>query len=484
MLEIKEMLDRKIAERVKQRDRLDILFITDADSRLYNLRGITAMEDFVRYYQTISDVSLVTMGSDRVNQLQPDLSKFTVVWVDNVANPALSRYIDAERERITELVVPHWKDGLDELEAECDKARAEYAELMNKVNAEIEQVSDNKAAVDAVMKKYQAKIDELTEKSKAADTYREQVAEYRAISSTRFIYALDEFIWEGPGRRQNNVMYVKVVEDLIVACDELVVPNAQMAQLIGTFNFIGKKPTAVVPSFMSERFYPVHKIFKKSNSGVSSIRKPKILIKGLVIPDAIQSYIYYNYKNADITISTGGVLQDRVYELVVKREVKNIVHWSNLASNSRNVTTTLAYERDVDFDFVILTMMDDPSDSIYTVADVDIDALQAVACGSVVLAQIDDIGYAPGMHICKETGLSFGKDITTEKFAAMITKWSKCVNWDNAHEKQRKLLDTRMVNSTSVMGGFYGAMTGKPVSEQRNEVIKKLIEAENTPDAK
>jgi hypothetical protein len=46
--DIKQMLAQKVAERVPQRDKFNILFITDRDSRLYPLRGITAMEDLPR----------------------------------------------------------------------------------------------------------------------------------------------------------------------------------------------------------------------------------------------------------------------------------------------------------------------------------------------------------------------------------------------------------------------------------------------------
>lgn len=442
MSDIKELLDKKVEERVNRKDRFDILFISDADSRMYNMRGITAMEDFCRFYGGIADVSLVTMDSRRVCQIRPDLSKFTVVWVDNVVNRELARFIDEERNRITENVLPGWHEDVVDMEKEIDGAG-----------------SDEDA--DKVRKEY--------------DEYLFDVGEYRALSSTRFIYALDEFIWEGPGGRQNTVQYVKTAEDLIIACDELVVPNTQLAQAITDFRFVGNKPIAVVPTFMSERFYPVHRIFKRSNSGVSSIRKPKILIKGLVIPKAIQDYIFYNHDKADITVSTGGVLEDRVYELLLKKEIRNLVHWSNPLVTDRNIVTTQAIERDCSFDFVVLTMPDDPTDSVYTVADVDTDALSAVACGAVVFAQIDDIHYGDGIHICKETGLTFGHDITVEQFKSMITKWSSCVSWDNAHEKQRKLLETRMVGSNYVMGGFYGAMAGKLVSEKRNDAISKLV---------
>ena len=123
MPDIKEMLKQKVAERVKQVDRFDILFITDGASRMYNLRGITAMEDFARFYDSsgkTAKISLVTMDSTRACQLKPDFSKFSIVWFDNVANRELSRIVDEQRLRITEDVLPGWKEDLDDFEYEED----------------------------------------------------------------------------------------------------------------------------------------------------------------------------------------------------------------------------------------------------------------------------------------------------------------------------------------------------------------------------
>jgi len=474
MPDIKEMLKQKVAERVKQVDRFDILFITDGASRMYNLRGITAMEDFARFYDSsgkTAKISLVTMDSTRACQLKPDFSKFSIVWFDNVANRELSRIVDEQRLRITEDVLPGWKEDLDDFEKEIAAASKKYEEAV--AAAEVAAGGPDHTETD----EEQAAAKALKEIVKERDEYLADVAEYRAISSTRFIYALDEFIWEGPigSGRSNTVNYVKTVEDLIVSCDALVVPNTQMAKLIGTFRFVGNKDIAVVPTFMSERFYPVNKIFKRAGSNSSSIRKPKILFKGPVIPTALQNYIFYYHDKADITISTGGVLQERVYKLLCEGKIKNIVHWSHPNLSDRALLHTQAVERDVPFDFVILTMPDDPADCIYCVADADTDALEAVACGAVAIAQIDDINYDDGVHICKETGLTFGHSITVEKFVALITKWSSCVSWDNAHEKQRKLLDTRMVGSDAIMGSYYGVMCGKLVSAERADTIKKML---------
>lgn len=486
--DIKQMLAQKVAERVPQRDKFNILFITDRDSRLYPLRGITAMEDFCQFYSAIADISLVTMDSKRVCELRPDLSKFTTVWIDNVANRELVKFIDSERNRITEEVLPNWSDGFAELSAECDKYGAELAELNAKISAEIEKFGEDEAAANKYWDSVKGQVEELEKKAGEADEYLADIAEYRALSSVRFLYALDEFIWEGPGGRQNTVNYVKIAEDLMTACDAIVVPNAQLAKLITEFQFIGKKDIAVAPTFLSDRFYPTYKLFKRSNSGVSSIRNPKVLIKGLVIPKAIQDFIYWNHEKDhdkyDITICTGGVLDDRVYKLLCDGHIKNITHWSDPRLNDPKLARTgalqrqVAIERDIPFDFVILTMTDKPDESIYSVADVDNDALAAIACGAVAIAEINQVGYGPGMHICKETGLTFGPDISVEQFKALLEKWRSCASWDNAHEKQRKLLSTRMVGSNAVMGGFYGAMNGKLVSMQRNDEISKLLAAE------
>ena len=425
--DISEMLAKKIEERVNGRDRFDILFITDGASRLATIRGIDAMEDFRRFYSGVADISVVCMDSDRVVSLGTDLSKYNVVWLDNVANPALNRYISEFLVGYTEELLPEWQKGTEELSDE--------------------------------------------EKGK----YYAEVSEYRALHC-RIVYALDEFIWEGPGGRQNTVMYVKTVEDAAAISDEVVVPNAEMAKAIREFGFLGDKEMVVVPTFMSERFFPVHRVNKKSSSYASTIRKPRILVKGLTIPKAVQDYIVYDSDKIDFTVSTGGDLEDKLIELLGKKTVRNIVHWSNPVINERNIVTTMSVERDSRFDFVILTMPDKVDDSIYSVTDVDTDALMAIASGAVAIAEIDDIGYGTGTHVCQETGMTFGKDIKVDELRKMITKWSICVNWDSAYEKQRKLLDQRLAQSEPVMGGYFNAMLGKRVSEARMKTLKAMME--------
>lgn len=427
-IDFRKLIDEKIAENMQYRPRFDILYVSDDASRLAFTRGLRALEEFKTFYggSGIANVSIVSMDSKRFVDIKPDLSNYTVVWVDNVANAAFNSELTISMRALLHKLVPDFADEYAALEGD---AREEFAMMANK---------------------------------------------YRA-QNCRIVYALDEYVWEAPVGRAKNIITVKVVEDAMSMSDCVVVPNAELGDALTEIGFVTPdKEVLVLPTFMSDTFYPVNKIFEKSSSMASNIRKPRILIKGTEIPMNVQKFIIDGFDKYDITVCSVGELCKTVMKLLEKRVVKNLQHWANPAVTYKNAGKTAAIERDAAFDFVILTVPTDVENDIYNITNVDNDALMAIASGAVAFAGVDDVHYGKGMHICVETGLTFGKDTEPKRIAEMVGEWSICSNWDEAYSKQRELLKERLISSQSVQSGFFHIMIGREESEARQQAAKTV----------
>ena len=123
-------------------------------------------------------------------------------------------------------------------------------------------------------------------------------------------------------------------------------------------------------------------------------------------------------------------------------------------------------ERDAGFDFVLLTEPEHVDEDIYNITIADTDAILAISSGSVVFAQIAEAGFAPGVHICNESGKDFvfGQDTSVKELMAMLEKWRITVNWDEAYTKQRTLMEHRLVSDPKVLAGYFHSMLGRRVS--------------------
>lgn len=429
-MNLQKKIDQFVDESCKGKVRFDILYVSDETSRLSFVRGTTALTEFKHFYGNIATVTVTTMDSESFVHSMPDLSKYNVLWIDNVAsrtfNQAALKCIDS----YLNILVPKWRD--------------EYAKI--------------------------------TDEKKKSD-FIEKLNEYRSLN-IRIIYALDEFVWEAPAGRQINVITAKTIEDAMELSDEVIVPNGELAEAVKGCKFVAdEKEVLVIPVFMSETFFPIGKIFSKSSSYATTIRKPKVLVKGTVIPKNVQNLIIHGVDKYDFTICSVGELDDRLIALVQDQKVKNMQHWANPFVSKTNLGKTAAMERDAAFDFVLLTVPEDIDADVYNITNCDTDALISIASGAVTIAGVDDANYSEGMHICVATKMTFGNNTSVKDLDAMLTKWSICVHWDEAFKAQRKLLENRLVSSSSIMAGFFNAMLGRKISEGRKAYYKK-VEAE------
>lgn len=127
----------------------------------------------------------------------------------------------------------------------------------------------------------------------------------------------------------------------------------------------------------------------------------------------------------------------------------------------------MAIERDVGFDFTLLTLPNDID--IYNLTTTDTDAVISIASGSLTFAEVDDAGYKENEHICLLAKTTFGRNTTAKELETLITKWSVCANWDSAFQSQRKLLSARLISSPVILAGYFSAMLGRDVALSRHE---------------
>lgn len=421
MNNIKTILQEAIAKKCDAAMAFNILYVTDEASRLNYVRGVSALDEVKRFYGNIAKCNVCKISSAQFIDKCVNFDKFDIIWVDNVIDHMFNRaLLDTLDAKLNE-VLPDWKENMPEGEEE----QLEYVKDIN---------------------------------------------EYRALY-IRAIYALDEFVWDAPGGRQKTVISAKTVEDAMAISDEVIVPTIELRDAIRDIGLVtANKDVLVIPTFMNENFYPVNRIVTKSSKFAMSIRKPKVLVKGVYIPSNVQNLIIHNADKYDFTISSIVELDPRLMKLLETRNVKNIQHWANPYVNSRNLLTTMAIERDMEYDFVILTYGDAenrPEQNAYAITDTDTDALIAVATGAIAIAGVDGMEFGEGTHISQDTGLTFGIDTKIDDLLGMLKKWSVCSNWDNAYGKQYSILKTRLVSSPMVMAGYFNAFLGRAVSEAR-----------------
>ena len=83
------MSDNIISDELKlkaaQKPNIDILFVSDGDSRLYPIRGESTIKSFVRFYDRITDTSYYTTQSKKlVTITDAELAGINVLWLDNL----------------------------------------------------------------------------------------------------------------------------------------------------------------------------------------------------------------------------------------------------------------------------------------------------------------------------------------------------------------------------------------------------------------
>ena len=437
-MDIQKKIDEFVNNAFKGKLAFNILLVTDETSRLSVLRGYNALSYFRKMYSTLADVSLVTMTSADFCRIDPDLTKYNVLWIDNVIN-----------ERMNFMLV----DKLDD-----------YASDL----------------VDA-------NVLELSEED-------QKLARKLRSLNLRVIYAIDEFVWDAPGGRTKTIGACRIVEDSMIIADTVLTPNAEMQSALIDMHLVAEdKDVVSIPTFVNDNFYPIHRMYERSMNYATAIHSPKILIKGVVIPENVQQFIIEANKllesrdrrfGADYQISISSIfdLKPEIYDLIRSGKVTVLQHWASpfikKTSSADNLTETLAYERDAGFDFIINTVPDDIDSNPYEITNLDTDCVLGVAEGAVAIAGVKDAGYSPETHLCVASGLVFGRNDDYKTIAGLIEKWRIVTNWDSAYKKQRALLREREISSKSVMGGFFHAMLGRTLSERYAHNVAETVEAE------
>lgn len=415
-----------------------ILFVSDGNSRLSPLRGAAAMDYFKNVFRTLADVTVTLMTSSGFLREQPDLHKYNVLWIDNVTNPKfihdLAPMLDAYENEICggEMEVPT-NSRVEDLEKEAKQRR-----IMRNL-------------------------------------------------SLRVIYALDEFVWDAPAGRQVNMFTARMVEDAMIIADEIVVPTADMMLILKKSNLIPEdKDVVVINTFVNDTIFPLHRINNRSSHYSTTIRRPKILIKGTQIPQNVQKFILMDdvTKDYKITISSVSSLSKDIYKKMQQTpdgsepEITTIKHWAVPVETFNAFAGTLAIERDVGFDFVITCVPDDLEDNPYELCNADTDNIIAVAEGAVTIAGVKGSPFKAANHICVASNMQFSKTDTPQAIKSLIEKWKICVNWDEAYKKQRELLEQKTISSEQIMGGFFHAMLGRTLSDAYAEKVKAEVEAQ------
>jgi len=305
--------------------------------------------------------------------------------------------------------------------------------------------------------------------------------------SLRVIYALDEFVWDAPAGRQVNMFTARMVEDAMIIADEIVVPTADMMLILKKSNLIPEdKDVVVINTFVNDTIFPLHRINNRSSHYSTTIRRPKILIKGTQIPQNVQKFILMDdvTKDYKITISSVGSLSKDIYKKMQQTpdgsepEITTIKHWAVPVETFNAFAGTLAIERDVGFDFVITCVPDDLEDNPYELCNADTDNIIAVAEGAVTIAGVKGSPFKAANHICVASNMQFSKTDTPQAIKSLIEKWKICVNWDEAYKKQRELLEQKTISSEQIMGGFFHAMLGRTLSDAYAEKVKAEVEAQ------
>jgi hypothetical protein len=412
--------------------------VSDGNSRLSPLRGAAAMDYFKNVFRTLADVTVTLMTSSGFLREQPDLHKYNVLWIDNVTNPKfihdLAPMLDAYENEICggEMEVPT-NSRVEDLEKEANQRR-----IMRNL-------------------------------------------------SLRVIYALDEFVWDAPAGRQVNMFTARMVEDAMIIADEIVVPTADMMLILKKSNLIPEdKDVVVINTFVNDTIFPLHRINNRSSHYSTTIRRPKILIKGTQIPQNVQKFILMDdvTKDYKITISSVGSLSKDIYKKMQQTpdgsepEITTIKHWAVPVETFNAFAGTLAIERDVGFDFVITCVPDDLEDNPYELCNADTDNIIAVAEGAVTIAGVKGSPFKAANHICVASNMQFSKTDTPQAIKSLIEKWKICVNWDEAYKKQRELLEQKTISSEQIMGGFFHAMLGRTLSDAYAEKVKAEVEAQ------
>jgi hypothetical protein len=426
------VLTDELREKALTKPSFKILYVGDGDSRLLPFRGETIVKQFAQFYERQANIEFFTVSSDMLGKLDlNDLRHFNIIWADNVSHFKATKNLSELQEKLFDTIEPNWQDKIKELNKESAEAATNF-------------------------------INELTKKKN---------------EKLKIIYSLDEFIWEGSVGRVRDVQTVQLMESFISMSDTLVVPTPELKEAIQYYKLLPNKDVVVIPSSVNPEFFPLYKDFSRSRRHEASQikEKPKVLVKGISIPQNVQEFIINNHGKMDITVCSVGEVNDHVMGLMSRKKINHIYHWANPQVNRRNILATYALERDAGFDFVIHTKPDDLSEDMYEITTGDEDVLFSISYGALPICGYDHLGYdeEDTSNLAFASGITFGKDTTAKTLTSIIEKYQTPVLFNEAFLKARQKVENRISTSPFIVGRYFTVMLGKEMSKARAALAKE-----------
>ena len=415
----------ELRARASHKPIFNILFVSDNDSRLSLFRGSSIFKTFEEFYSKQATISCSYISSSRLATMSLDDFKFyNILWLDNISSYNAAKNLSNINVELLNSINPEWKSTITEFGSDNDEAGKFIKELNSKKEEKL-----------------------------------------------RIIYALDELVWEGAVGRSHDVQSVQIIETFMELADSIVVPNAELRELIKYYKFVSNenKDIFVIPTSVNADMYPLFKDFSREKGANHSFEKPHVLVKGLTIPMNVQKFIAENHKKMKITICTVGELDEHLMGLLQRQKITHIYHWANPYVNKRNILPTYALERDMSFDFVIHTKPDNLNGQMYELSSGDDDILFSIASGSLPICGIDHVGYDDeSSHLGLASGLTFGKDSTEKSIRQIIENYSVAVRWNEAFNKCRTMVESRIITSPKVISAYFSVMLGRELAMARN----------------
>ncbi len=428
------ILTDELREKAGKRPVFNILYIGDNDSHLSPFRGESMLRTFTEVYSKQADISYMTATPKYVSNMK--LSQFddiNIIWIDNISDFKAAQKLTEIQSTILEEVHPGWKDEVKALQEE--EKTEEAVEFIREINRKRE--------------------DKL-----------------------RIIYALDEWVWEGPIGRSHDIQSVQLIETYINLADRVITPTYELRDAIQHYKFIvdPNKPISVIASAINSDFFQLYRDFSRNNDArVKQLRdKPKVLIKGVSVPENIQTFIIDNYKKMDITVCSVGEVNDHLMGLMQNGKVKHIYHWANPFVNKSNINATYSIERDGGYDFVISTKPDELVGELYEITSGDEDILFAIAYGALPISGIEHLGFDENSgHLSVLCGLTFGKDTNPTKIRKMIESHTVASTFNDKFNKCRAIVENRLANSPLIGSKYFSVMLSDEMRQARTALAEE-----------
>jgi len=419
----------ELRKKAGERPVFNILYVGDKDSYLSPFRGESMLRTFSEVYQTQAHISYMTATPSYLSKIKlSQLENINILWIDNVSDFHAAQKLNEIQSALLEEIRPGWREEVQALQSDGDEDGA--VELIRNINKERE-------------------------------------------SKLKIIYSIDEWVWEGPIGRAHDIQTVQVMETYINMADVVVTPTQELRDAIQYYKFIADpdKPIWNIQSALNSDFFQLYRDFsRKGGSRADQLRsKPKVLIKGISMPENVQQFVVDNYKKMDITVCSVGEVNDHLMGLMQNGKVNHIYHWANPFVNRTNINATYSIERDGSYDFVIHTKPDNLVGDLYEVTTGDEDILFAIASGALPICGIDHLGYDENStNLAVTAGLTFGKDTNPKKIRQMIEAHMVPVTFNEKFNRCRSIVENRLAASPLIGSRYFSLMLSDELRQARN----------------